>query len=69
MAREPGEAIIPKAHGSDPLWPAFCDTRDELKFFARVMGDVRDLDVQIEQLQEWIAQTEEKETLRRFPGS
>jgi CHAD domain-containing protein len=36
--------------------------RDELRFFAGVMGDVRDLDVQIKQLEEWAAQTEEEES-------
>jgi triphosphatase len=36
--------------------------RDELKFFAGVMGEVRDLDVQIERLKEWAARIEEEES-------
>ena len=34
--------------------------RDELKFFAGVLGEVRDLDVQIEQLRTWISEADEE---------
>ncbi len=40
--------------------------RGELKFFAGVMGDVRDLDVQIEQLEGWASQTEDPEPILRI---
>ena len=36
--------------------------QDELTFFAGVMDDVRDLDVQIERLKEWATQAEEDES-------
>jgi triphosphatase len=35
--------------------------RDELKFFAGVLGEVRDLDVQIEQLETWISEADEED--------
>src|SRR5918997_3732147 len=35
--------------------------RDELKFFAGVLGEVRDLDVQIEQLGTWISEADEED--------
>lgn len=40
--------------------------RGELKFFAGVMGDVRDLDVQIEQLEGWTSQTEDPGAILRI---
>ena len=42
--------------------------RDEMKWVATVLGDVRDLDVQLERLEEWFAQAEDdgyRDTLRR----
>jgi CHAD domain-containing protein len=35
--------------------------RGELKFFAGVLGEVRDLDVQIEQLETWISEADEED--------
>ena len=35
--------------------------RDELQFFASVLGEVRDLDVQIEQLETWISEADEED--------
>src|SRR5918995_152344 len=35
--------------------------REELRFFADVLGDVRDLDVQIEQLGTWISEADEED--------
>ena len=35
--------------------------RDELKFFAGVLGEVRDLDVQIEQLESWVSEADEED--------
>jgi CHAD domain-containing protein len=42
--------------------------RDEMKWVATVLGDVRDLDVQLERLEEWFAQADDdgyRDTLRR----
>jgi triphosphatase len=45
--------------------------RDELKFFAGVLGEVRDLDVQIEQLETWISEAaeEDREPLSKALGA
>lgn len=44
--------------------------RDELKWIAGVLGEVRDLDVQLEQLEEWIseADSEDREPLGELRG-
>src|ERR687890_2732852 len=35
--------------------------RDELQFFASVLGEVRDLDIQIEQLRTWVSEADEED--------
>src|SRR5919112_3751149 len=35
--------------------------REELKFFAGVLGEVRDLDIQIEQLRTWVSEADEED--------